>query len=745
MIDASSPFDIEHAKRARTPIYQVSLTPPSTPAQLLPTPVAYWKLEEPSGTRMDSLGSNHLTDNNTVTQAAGKQAYAAQFTAANSEYLSIADNTDLSVGNIDFTVAFWVYLDDIGSTHDFINRYNIAGQRSYDIYFTTGAGFNFAVSDNGVSNPTVLVTAATFGAPAAGVWYCVICWHDAANNIVGISVNGIQDTAAHTTGAFDGTSEFQIGGINGSGAPHNGRIDEVGFWKVVLSAQERADFYNGGLGITLDTLLGMPAGLTYNCCTASPMGGANIGEKILVPVELVRRVEVEKCRFSLSTCTFLLQDIDSVATGIISAGIVGYRCAFYVGYFGLEWSASPVNYVQLFGGIITEIEYRSGSYRITARSPMAAAQDKIIFSGAASRLTSGINSTDVTLNVVDATGFEAADSSPQALVRNVVIDDEIMAYRSKSSTTLATVLRPGATGFFVPPAAGPSVSHSAGALVKELVKHGSLTVTNANYGSDDLHPIELFILVMTVSEKKGIGEAGVEMNDDELDAVKAAIGVNIQYRFSFAEGENAKRFLEEQFYLTLAAYPTEDEQGRIGMKLYQGGSDATIVGTITDADIVAPPVWVRNAEKMINTVIIHYDYMPTIKEYTSTFIHRDDDLVEAVGREITLEIFSKGMRSYFLSPLGPQEWFGYTGAFLTDMAERTIARFGGISPLIHVQTLMSKSLFEVGDDVEVSFSQAINVGTSERFLTNARFEIVAMTMNFETNLIDMELLGYPDE
>ena len=34
-------------------------------------PISYWRLHEPSGTRSDSWGTNHLTDNNTVTTAAG--------------------------------------------------------------------------------------------------------------------------------------------------------------------------------------------------------------------------------------------------------------------------------------------------------------------------------------------------------------------------------------------------------------------------------------------------------------------------------------------------------------------------------------------------------------------------------------------------------------------------------------------------------------------------------------------------
>ena len=40
-----------------------------------------------------------------------EQGMAAQFTAANSEYLSRADNAALSMGDIDFTIETWVYMD----------------------------------------------------------------------------------------------------------------------------------------------------------------------------------------------------------------------------------------------------------------------------------------------------------------------------------------------------------------------------------------------------------------------------------------------------------------------------------------------------------------------------------------------------------------------------------------------------------------------------------------------------------
>ncbi len=43
---------------------------------------------------------------------------ARQYTAANTEFHSIADNASLSTGDIDFMIGGWIYLDSYGSPSD---------------------------------------------------------------------------------------------------------------------------------------------------------------------------------------------------------------------------------------------------------------------------------------------------------------------------------------------------------------------------------------------------------------------------------------------------------------------------------------------------------------------------------------------------------------------------------------------------------------------------------------------------
>src|SRR6185295_10218115 len=135
--------------------------------------VAYWKLDETSGSRSDSFGSNTLTDNNTVGSTAGKVGNAAQFIQANTEYLSAADNAALSVADIDFTFAFWVYLDSkttgtSGNAALIVKESPAASE--YEIIYAgdTTDRFIFTIFNSPGNTTSASVLANNFGSPSTG-------------------------------------------------------------------------------------------------------------------------------------------------------------------------------------------------------------------------------------------------------------------------------------------------------------------------------------------------------------------------------------------------------------------------------------------------------------------------------------------------------------------------------------------------------------------------------------------------
>lgn len=221
-------------------------TPAAAPSSLLTSLQAYWKLDEASGTRSDAHGANHLTDNNTVTQAAGKLDSAAQFTASSSEYLSLADNAALSTGDIDFTLCAWVYLDS-GGERAAVTKWTSAGnQKEYALLTEADSKPYLYVSHNGVNLASVNAAAAL----STGAWHLLIGWHDAAADTLNLQVdNGSVNSAAHTLGVRDGTGQFNLGALEGAGYFMNGRIDGAGMWKRVLTSGERSALWNAGAGL----------------------------------------------------------------------------------------------------------------------------------------------------------------------------------------------------------------------------------------------------------------------------------------------------------------------------------------------------------------------------------------------------------------------------------------------------------------------------------------------------------------
>lgn len=208
---------------------------------------SFWELEEASGNRSDSHGANTLTDNNTVTSNTGKVGTAAEFVAANSEYLSRASNASLQVGNIDFSFAFWVRLANVATTQILVAKYFPSANLQYR-FDIASSRFRFLVSNDGSSLASV--TANTFGAPSNDTWYLVMGWHDATGNTINISVNnGTADSTAHSTGVFStGTGAFTIGASAAPATYMTGLIDQVVFSKRLWVANEKASIYNGGSG-----------------------------------------------------------------------------------------------------------------------------------------------------------------------------------------------------------------------------------------------------------------------------------------------------------------------------------------------------------------------------------------------------------------------------------------------------------------------------------------------------------------
>lgn len=212
--------------------------------------IAYYGMEEASSNAIDSHGSSDLTSTGTDPgSTTGKVGNCRDFTGGHFDHV---DSAALSVGDIDFTLSIWVNLDTKTTYRMFIAKWLTAGnQLEYLLYYDQPADrFILAVSPDGTAGAASSVSANNLGSPSTGVWYHIIAWHDSVNNLIGIEVNdGTANTTSHSTGVFNGSVGFKIGSYQDTtGLEMDGKIDEVGFWKRMLTVSERTDLYNSGNG-----------------------------------------------------------------------------------------------------------------------------------------------------------------------------------------------------------------------------------------------------------------------------------------------------------------------------------------------------------------------------------------------------------------------------------------------------------------------------------------------------------------
>lgn len=216
--------------------------------------ISYWSLDEASGNALDAHGSNDLTDNNTVGSATGKINGARDFESSNSEYFARADNSDLSTGDIDFTFACWVQLESKPGSRMTIAAKMADGtpanNSEWGVFWSNTADrFQTIVSDG--SSGFVALSANNFGAPSTAAWYFVVAWHDSSANTLNIQVNnGTVDSVSYSSGLINSTAAFHLGRITAADGQYwDGLIDEAGFWKRVLTSDERTSLYNSGNGL----------------------------------------------------------------------------------------------------------------------------------------------------------------------------------------------------------------------------------------------------------------------------------------------------------------------------------------------------------------------------------------------------------------------------------------------------------------------------------------------------------------
>ncbi len=220
---------------------------------LLNSLVAYWKMDEniSSGSRADSIGTHTLTDNGTVgNTASGIINRAASIPGTLHSYLSVADHADFS-GGTSFTIQVWTKWATITDNTPIIAKWGIANEWVLLVNTIPSSAITWFVRN--LAN-TSTVTIGTSN-PSPNVWHQWCVGFDSVNQVIWLQLDGGNRlTAAYTTACRDTTDPIAFGEYSSDCCPITASIDEVGYWKRVLTSAEVIKLYNGGSGLPLSSM-----------------------------------------------------------------------------------------------------------------------------------------------------------------------------------------------------------------------------------------------------------------------------------------------------------------------------------------------------------------------------------------------------------------------------------------------------------------------------------------------------------
>lgn len=199
----------------------------------------YYPLEENGADRFDLLSSATLTTAiGSVGRTTGKQNFGADISVGN----TLSDE-NVEILSSTFTMGFWVkpvsYLEFFGNPCPIV----VSSVATSGFDFTRGQG-------SGETNVTLRVypggqsvNVAVGNLLSTGVFHAVMIW--ATPTTFGFQVDGGTDhTGSGTFNPTNGSFLFSFTSTLGI----NGVFDELAVWSRVLTAAERAAWYNGGAG-----------------------------------------------------------------------------------------------------------------------------------------------------------------------------------------------------------------------------------------------------------------------------------------------------------------------------------------------------------------------------------------------------------------------------------------------------------------------------------------------------------------
>ena len=212
--------------------------------------ISYYKLDETSGTVIDSHGSSNGVNYGATPSVAGKINTAYNFSGED-DYINCSDNSNLRPANV--SVSAWIY-SPIDLTSDFAVSMPYDDEAVWDEpYVSYSIGIRDTKKIFGILNVDGVYTEIVDTSDAvADTWYHVVLTYNGTTATLYKNASSI-GTPAESSGVitYGGTPSLSIGtrSVHMFGEYWKGRVDEIGIWNRSLNSTEVTELYNSGEGL----------------------------------------------------------------------------------------------------------------------------------------------------------------------------------------------------------------------------------------------------------------------------------------------------------------------------------------------------------------------------------------------------------------------------------------------------------------------------------------------------------------
>ena len=224
--------------------------------------LAWWRLDEASGNRIDEMHGYVMTDKNSVLSATGHvEALAADFDSGNNELLYLNDDTWMHPSNNEITMGAIIKTE---TDHDgFVaGKYSKYQSDTFYMYVTNTKKIAVGVNAGKATSAVDVIS--------AGNTFILIAWADpTGTDTIYIEAYNTSGTLAGSVNASitidlsAGSQPFGIGAEEPNGTYEgsdygyfNGLIEQVWVYGGVMSQAERLAMVNGGAGRDYGYILG---------------------------------------------------------------------------------------------------------------------------------------------------------------------------------------------------------------------------------------------------------------------------------------------------------------------------------------------------------------------------------------------------------------------------------------------------------------------------------------------------------